>query len=299
MEFSPPSSVDLHIHSTASDGTSSPSELLMMAVSQNLAAIAITDHDTVEGSREARQIGIPPQLKFVTGVEISTGPPPTVDCDGSLHILGYAVDLDDPALNQALDLLQKARKTRNPQIVERLNALGFEMSLDDIRKKIGKSQLGRPHIAQHMVRRGYVSSIDEAFDNYLSHGKPAYVDKYRIPCNQAIDIIRSSGGIAVLAHPVLLEFDSADRLEIAVVELVKLGLGGIEVYYPEHSVENTEFYESLADKYNLIKTGGTDYHGQINPEIRMGSGRGDFFVPFSVYEAVISGCKSNNGSKSL
>ena len=290
MEFSPSSSVDLHIHSTASDGTNSPSELIQMAIDENLAAIAITDHDTVEGSREARQIGFPPQLKFLTGVEISTAPPSTVKCDGSLHILGYAVDLDDSSLNDALNVLQAARKNRNPQIIERLNQLGFEMSLDDIRNEIGKSQLGRPHIAQHMVQRGYVSSIDEAFDHFLSHGKPAYVDKYRMPCKQAIDVIRAAGGIAVLAHPVLLDFESTDRLEKAVVALVELGLGGIEVFYPEHSPENTAFYASIAAKYRLIKTGGTDYHGQINPEIRLGSGRGDFSVPYSVYENLVAGC---------
>ena len=269
-----------------------------MAVDRKLAAIAITDHDTVDGSREARQIGIPPQLKFVNGVEISTAPPPTINCDGSLHILGYAVDLENAALNQSLDLLQAARKNRNPQIIERLNDLGFEMSLEDIRKEIGESQLGRPHIAQHMIRRGYVRTIDEAFDHYLSHGKPAYVDKYRIPCKEAIDVIQSSGGIAVLAHPVLLGIDSTDQLETAVKELCKLGLGGIEVYYPDHSPYHTQFYASLADKYHLVKTGGTDYHGQINPEIRLGSGRGNFRVPYEVYETLNRVCTSGDGSKS-
>jgi predicted metal-dependent phosphoesterase TrpH len=258
-----------------------------MAVAQNLAAIAITDHDTVEGSKEAQQTGIPPQLKFVTGVEMSTAPLPSIACDGSLHILGYCINLNDPALNKALGLLQTARENRNPQIVERLNHLGFNVSLDGIRKDFGKSQLGRPHIAQYMVQQGYASSIDDAFDRYLGRGKPAYVDKYRIACHQAIDIIRAAGGVAVLAHPYLLGLDQSDQLENAVVELIKLGLGGIEVYYPEHPPEKTEFYAYLAEKYNLVKTGGTDFHGQINPEIRMGCGRGDLHIPYSVYESLI------------
>ena len=181
--------IDLHIHSTASDGTFSPLEIINMAVSLNLSAIAITDHDTVDGSKRAISSKIPPSIKFLTGVEISVSPLDDFPCSGSFHILGYAIDVNNPELNRILSRLQNARKNRNPQIIERLNKLGMDFTLDQIREEAGECQLGRPHIARHIVKKGYVQSIDEAFRKFLGKGKPAYVDKYRIDCAKAIKII--------------------------------------------------------------------------------------------------------------
>jgi len=279
--------IDLHIHSTASDGTLSPSEIISLAHSLNLGAIAITDHDTIDGSKEALALGIPPSLKFLTGVEISASFDPSFPCTGSFHMLGYSMRLDDPVLNQALDQLQDARKNRNPRIVERLNNLGIDISLKDVANEFGEGQLGRPHIAQIMVKKGFVKSINEAFDKYLGTDRPAYVDKYRFDCARAIEIILAAGGIPVLAHPFFLDIKNKDRFEDLIVKLKEIGLKGIEVYYSEHSPDLTAFYAEIANRYGLLMTGGSDFHGSVKPNIQMGSGRGDLFVPYRLYENLV------------
>jgi ribonuclease III len=276
--------IDLHIHSTASDGTLTPVQILDLAQAHHLKAIAITDHDTVCGSRTALASGIPSPLRFLTGVEISAAPPPFLQRSGSFHILGYGLDLDDEALNQALRVLQKARKNRNPAIIDRLGRLGFTVSLSEVAAMAGESQIGRPHIAQAMLKKGYVHSVDEAFDRFLAAGKPAYVDKYRISCRRALDLVHGAGGIPVLAHPHLLGIHDAAEMEALIVALKNIGLEGIEVYYPEHPPQATAFFMALADRHRLLMTGGTDFHGSLTPEIQIGCGSGDFRVPFGLYE---------------
>ncbi|HHP7233498.1 MAG TPA: ribonuclease III [Desulfobacterales bacterium] len=278
--------IDLHIHSTASDGTLTPSEIVAAAKKQGLAAISITDHDTLAGSREALEIG-ERSFDFLTGVEISAAPPPGAPCSGSFHILGYGIDLDEPLLNQTLTLLQNARRNRNPAIIQRLVGLGFDISMDEVCGIAGNAQIGRPHIALAMLQKGFVGSIDEAFDRYLGHGQPAYVDKYRIPCAQALQIIRNAGGIPVLAHPFLLNIQDRHQMEQLIASLVSMGLIGIEVFYPEHPPEATAFYQELAERFGLLMTGGTDFHGNLNPEIRMGCANGDFSVPYELYRQLV------------
>ena len=283
--------IDLHIHSTASDGSFRPAEILDYAQKLNLAAIAITDHDSIDGSREALQIGIPPCLNFLTGVEISAAHPSFFPGSGSFHILGYDIQLDNHDLNQELSKLQDARKNRNPAILDRLNELGLQISLDEVKQEAGDGQLGRPHIAYAMVKKGFVGSIDEAFDKYLGTGGPAYVDKYRIGCEQAINIILGAGGIPVLAHPALLNVENNQKLEALLQNLIKLGLAGIEVYYPGHSYQQIQEYKALAGKHGLLMTGGTDFHGTITPQIKMGSGKGSLFIPYLLYEKLCSARK--------
>jgi predicted metal-dependent phosphoesterase TrpH len=276
--------IDLHIHSTASDGSYTPAEILDHAQKLNLAAIAITDHDAIDGSREALRIGIPPSLNFLTGVEISAAHPPFFPGSGSFHILGYDIHLDNRDLNQALSKLQDARKNRNPSILKRLNKLGFQISLEEVGQEVGEGQLGRPHIAYAMVKKGFVASIDEAFDKYLGTNGPAYVDKYRIECKQAINIIRAAGGVPVLAHPALLNIENGQKLDALLQNLMNIGLSGIEVYYPGHSPQQIRQYTELARKYGLLMTGGTDFHGTITPHIKMGSGKGSLIIPYLLYE---------------
>ncbi|MDY6792810.1 MAG: PHP domain-containing protein [Thermodesulfobacteriota bacterium] len=279
--------IDLHVHSTASDGTFSPTEILKLAQKLKLRAIAITDHDTIDGSKEALQVGIPSSVKFLSGVEISASSPPSISYAGSFHILGYSIRLDDPQLNKTLAVLQQARKNRNPQIVERLNRMGFEFSLEDVESEIGDGQLGRPHIARYMLKRGFVKTIDEAFNKYIAQGKPAYVDKYRVDCEKAIEMILNAGGIPVLAHPILLGLDKNETQNLFVL-LKDMGLKGVETYYPENPPEMSAFYIELAQRYGFLQTGGTDFHGSLKPNIQMGSGRGDFFVPYDIYEKLVS-----------
>ncbi len=276
--------IDLHVHSTASDGTLTPAQILELAQAQHLGAIAITDHDTIDGSKEALQVGIPSSIHFLTGVELSAAPPPFLRRSGSFHILGYGLHLDDNELNRTLLVLQHARENRNPAIIERLGRLGFDMTLAEVVEMVGESQIGRPHIARLMLKKGYVHSIDEAFDRYLGTAKPAYVDKYRISCQRALEIIRGAGGIPILAHPYLLRLKEAAEMEKLVVSLKKIGLEGIEALYPEHPPQATAFYEELAGRHHLLITGGTDFHGSLRTDIQLGIGTGDFHVPFELYE---------------
>lgn len=284
MDYSQRAGIDLHIHSNASDGTLTPSEILKLALDLNLRAISITDHDTVSGAKEALRIGIPSDIKFLTGVEISATPPPSFDCPGSFHILGYGINLEDPFLNRTLDKLQNARKNRNPLIIERLNSLGIDITLEDVHQNAGNGQLGRPHIARTMIQKGYAKSIDDAFDNFLGKGNAAYVDKFRLDSSQAIELINHANGIPVLAHPYLLDFKNSQVLETLIETLAHMGLKGLEVYYPTHSPDHVVLYKNLAKRYRLIVTGGTDFHGKLKPEIQIGSGSGDFFVPYEIYE---------------
>jgi len=288
LEYNNRLGIDLHIHSTASDGSLAPADIIDHAQKLELAAIAITDHDSVDGSKEALQIGIPPSLRFLTGVEISAANPPFFPGSGSFHILGYDIRLDHSDLNQTLNKLQDARKNRNPEIIKCLNKLEFQISLDEVKKEVADGQLGRPHIAYAMMKKGFVASIDEAFDKYLGAGKPAYVDKFRIECGQAVNIIRDAGGVPVLAHPALLNIKNKQELDILLQNLIKIGLGGIEVYYPGHSPRQIRQYTEMATKYGLLMTGGTDFHGTITPKIKMGSGTGDLFVPYTLYKDLVN-----------
>ncbi|MBI5590177.1 MAG: PHP domain-containing protein [Deltaproteobacteria bacterium] len=279
--------IDLHIHSTASDGTLSPGEILQLAEKLKLGAISITDHDTLKGSKDLFEAAGSSDVHVLTGIEISTTPPALYTVAGSLHILGYGIRLNDPALNQILETLQHARENRNPFIISRLNAMGLDITLEEVIQSSGEAQIGRPHIAQLMVKKGFVRTFDEAFDVYLGFNKPAYVDKYRLDCKKAIEMIIEAGGIPVLAHPFLLRIPDNSRLESLVTTLKEMGLQGIEVYYPEHSSESVEFYSRLALSHDLSVTGGTDFHGAIKPDIQLGYGKGDFFVPYSVYDLLL------------
>jgi len=281
--------IDLHIHSDASDGTLSPPAILDMAVDLKLAAISITDHDTVKGALKALDYGIPSPLNFITGVEISANPPPDFAFKGSLHILGYGIDVSNRQLNTALDKLRKARQNRNPHIIKKLSDMGFNLSLDEVVAMVegddskNMNNFGRPHIARLMVKKGICKSIDDAFDLYLGADRPAYVEKYRIECAEAIEVIRKAGGAPVLAHPVLYQTESTTAIEKLIITLKMMGLCGLEVNYSEQTPDQTAYYTGLARRYDFLMTGGSDFHGTLKPEIKMGSGKGDLHTPYRFY----------------
>ncbi len=287
MDFDLSACVDLHIHSTASDGTLTPPEILEHASSLKLGAISITDHDTLDGSRQAIAGGIPDSLGFLTGVEISAARPSFFPGKGSCHILGYRIDLDNKALNKTLEKLQTARKDRNPKILERLRSLGIDLSMETVLAAAGpKGQIGRPHIAQVMLEKAYVPTFSAAFDKYLATGRPAYVDKYRVDCPRAIELIKAAGGIPVLAHPALLGTPGG-RLDDSIIKSLKeMGLMGIEAFYPEHSTAQREHYLNLSDRYGLLVTGGTDFHGAFKPMTKLGSGKGGLCVPIELFHTL-------------
>ena len=284
MDYNKHGRVDLHIHTTASDGTFTPSEVISLAHELKLKAIAITDHDTLAGSKEALLLGIPASLDFLTGVEISAASPPFYAGSGSFHLLGYSIRLDDPELNHALEKLQQARKNRNPAIISRLNDLGISITLDEVRRQAGDGQLARPHIAQLLVKKGVVNGMDEAFDRFLGTDGPAYVDKYRIECHQAIKRILDAGGIPVLAHPATLKCTSDEEIEKQVKKLLDYGLKGIEAFYSDHAPSQSELYLRLAEKYDLLVTGGSDFHGPKIKGIDLGTGKGKLQVPYELLQ---------------
>lgn len=283
-----PGGVDLHVHSTASDGTLTPAEILHLAVGLNLGAIALTDHDTLDGVKAAVRQTIPETLAFVSGVEISAAALPGFPQAGSLHILGYGFEVEHPDLNAALRQAQSARCNRNPRIIQRLNQLGVNISMAEVLQLVPESQAGRPHIAQLMVSRGLAASIDDAFQRFLGVGRPAYIDKHRIACTDALALLQAAGGIAVLAHPGLVQRGHPARFEELLKSLTDQGLDGIEVWYPQHTRQQTAFYSRMAQTYNLVATGGTDFHGGLKPGLQLGYAQGDFCVPCHVYDDLMA-----------
>jgi predicted metal-dependent phosphoesterase TrpH len=269
--------VDLHLHTTASDGVKSPSEIVRYAKSKGLRAISITDHDTIEGLEEGLAEGERIGFEVIPGIEISAEHSP-----GSMHLLGYFIDIHYPPLNEKLKYLQRAREERNPKMVEKLNRLGVKITYEEVVRASGGGQVGRPHFAQILIEKGYVRSFQEAFDRYLKKGAPAYVDKIRFTPSEAIHFINEAKGVAVLGHPNTLGVNGYGEMENLILSLFKEGLKGIEVYYPEHSSSEVAQYRGLAEKHGLVMTGGTDYHGIDKESVDVGVGRGEMKLPYSM-----------------
>ena len=282
--------IDLHIHSTASDGTFSPYEIIQMASRIGLDAFSITDHDTLEGSRQALYADIPSNLRFITGIEISAAIPANSSISGGVHLLGYGIDPEDAALNQTLDKFIKIRNNRIKAIVERLNALGVDLTLQQVLAEVGEGAAGRPHVATAMIKAGLARDVNDAFDRFLGNGRPACVGKERLDCRRALELIINAGGVPVLAHPYLVKCSDFGDLSRFVAQLCDLGLRGIEVYYPQHTHAAVAQYLSLAGKFALLVTGGSDFHGQLIPDVQMGCGRGDLHVPSVLFDQLRYHC---------
>lgn len=243
-------SADLHIHSTASDGTVTPQQIVWQAQEAGLSVISLTDHDTVDGVQPAIQAALKADLEVIPGIELNT------DWDDvEIHILGYYIDIHSKQLQNILSRLRQAREDRARNMIEKLSKVGIFLSFERLQELAGSGTIGRPHIARAMKDAGYVSSVKEAFDNYLRRGKPAYIPRHKMNPFHAIEVIQRAGGIPVLAHPGLMNKDEL------IPEFIKKGLLGIEVYYPQHTQEMVKRYSLICEKHGLIKTGGTDYHG--------------------------------------
>jgi predicted metal-dependent phosphoesterase TrpH len=257
--------IDLHVHSSASDGSYPPAEVVRLAKEGGLAAMALTDHDTVEGLPEAMAAGERLGVEVIPGVEISAQFP-----GGTMHILGLLVDYHNGLLDQRLGVLKQARIDRNPKIIKKLNDLGVHITLARVEEISGGGQVGRPHIARALMEAGYVRNLQDAFDKYLGWQRPGYVSKFRFPPDQALAMIREAKGIPVLAHPFTLNL-AAFPLKNLLIELKAQGLAGLEVYYSEHTREQETLYLPLARELDLLISGGSDFHGQNKPEITLGS----------------------------
>jgi predicted metal-dependent phosphoesterase TrpH len=266
MEF-----VDLHSHSTASDGTFAPAEVVRLAAEAGLSGLALTDHDTVGGLAEAGAEAGRRGLAFLPGIEISAVPPSP---NGTLHILGYGIDPANEVLANMARQLIEARDNRNPQIIAALQKLGIDITMEEALAQAQGGVLGRPHIAALLLKKGVVKSIKQAFDEYLGQGGRAYYDKERLAPGDAIGRIKAAGGVPVLAHPVQLRTTNDAELERTVKDLVDLGLEGIEVIHSDHGPAEVERYDGLARRYNLARSGGSDFHGTNKKDITLGTANG-------------------------
>jgi 3',5'-nucleoside bisphosphate phosphatase len=278
--------IDLHVHTNLSDGTWSPEQVVRFAAQNGLRAIAITDHDTLAGVPRACEQGEKDGLEIVPGIELST------KWDkGIMHILGYWVRADHPDLLTSLDFLQQGRRERVPKILHRLDAQNIHLSQTEVDLEAQGGIPGRPHVGRVMVRKGFVSNLQEAFDMYLGKGRSAYVEKEVLAPEEAIHLLAQTAGICVLAHPYSLEETPAE-LRAILDSLKRYGLRGIEAYCPKHTLEETNIFLELARSLDLAVTGGTDFHGSNKPDIQIGVFPGIGALPYSLLADVKQRCSN-------
>lgn len=286
--------IDLHCHSTASDGRLTPKELVALAKQQNLTALALTDHDTVAGLGMFHEAGRAAGVETISGVEVSAQ-----FAKGTMHIVGLFVDPSSQALRAFLRQLSDGRKIRNPQIIRRLNELGMAITMEEVEQEAGlidtsvgggaiDKSVGRPHIAAVLIKKGFVKTKQEAFDKYLAKGRSAYVTRFAVSPEDSIAQIHSADGLAILAHPPYLKAENEQELDGIVKDLKSKGLDGLEVYYSTHSPTETEMCWRLSQKYDLCPAGGSDFHGEVgrgNASVELGTGvNKNLAMPYSVLE---------------
>lgn len=259
------SKIDLHIHTTASDGTLSPKTLVERAKAAGLTALAVTDHDTMAGIPEAQAAGAALGVEVLAGIEVST------DYRGEdTHVLGYGLDPHSPELGPVLDWVRQDRGRRNAQIAERMRRDGIPVSLEELEAQHPGATIGRPHFARVLVEQGKARSVSDAFDRYLNPGKCYYLPRTYLPMARAVDIIRRSGGVAVLAHPLQYGYSPAELRQL-VACAAELGMAGMEIYYTGYTPEQHRQLAALAEEFGLFATGGSDFHGDNKPQIVLGA----------------------------
>ena len=282
--------VDLHVHSTCSDGTYTPTQLVDYAIKKGLSAFALTDHDTVDGLEEALQyaqaltlnpptpgIHIP---RVIPGIELST------DLQGQeVHVVGLFIDYHDPEFRSYLQEFLESRYKRNLEMCERLRGCGFSITYESLEERFPEAVLTRAHYARYLLEHGYVKSIKEAFDRYLGDHCPCYVPREKVTPFQAVSLIRRAGGVPVLAHPILYHMSDA-RLDQLVKDLKAAGLVGIEAIYSTYAPSEERQIRRLAEKYELLPSGGSDFHGENKPGLDLGTGYGRLYVPEEILTAL-------------
>ncbi len=272
------SEIDLHTHTTASDGTLSPKDLVLEAKKAGLKAIAITDHDTTSGLKEAKEMEKLVQVEVVAGCELSVEYP-----KGQMHIIGLWLPIEPKELNSYLEFLRDKRHYRNQQILDKLRKENIVISYEEVMEVAKGESVGRPHIATVLIQKGFVSSVQEAFDKYLGPNGKAYVPKIKLKPKQAIELLKKEKATVILAHPFSLNLDPVE-LKKELIRLKDWGLDGIEVFYSEHSEQQTKLYLDLAKKLDLLVSGGSDFHGGVKKDIKLGVGKGNLNLPYSILE---------------
>ena len=270
--------IDLHVHSSASDGSCTPEEIVRLAAETGLSAVAITDHDTVEGYAGAAALGKELGVEVVPGIEISTR------YTGAVHILGYFIDPRSPALQEVLDWIVQDRDARNREMAARMAADGLPVSYEQMQRRFG-AVVGRPHFARVLVELGQAENIQDAFDRYVEKGRKYYIGRHFLPIERSIELICLAGGLPVLAHPFQYRLDDA-QLRALIEHCLESGLRGMECRYTGYGAEQTAYLSALAKEYGLLPTGGSDFHGATKPWIRLGRGLGSLEVPYAWLEGL-------------
>jgi predicted metal-dependent phosphoesterase TrpH len=272
--------VDLHTHSNASDGTDEPADVIRAAAAAELSAVALTDHDNLDGIAEASLAAAETGIELVAGTELSVDWP-----GGAMHMLVYFLEPGPGPLQDRLKAIQDGREDRNRRVVIALNDLGIDITYDEVATEAGGKGIGRPHLAAVLIRKGVVPDMQAAFDEYLATGRPAYQERLRLDHAEAARLAVESGAVPVVAHPHTIGA-SVDDYQQAFGRLAEAGVLGVECYYPEYEPELRQHLVELTRSVSLVPTGGSDYHGTYKPGIDIGSGRGDLEVADEVLEEV-------------
>lgn len=272
--------IDLHTHSLKSDGAQTPADVVRTAYAAGLSAMALTDHDNIEGVSEAMAEGERLGIEVIPGVELSA------QSDTELHILGYFIDIHNKRLNEAMAYALRVRDERQEETCRKLNEQGFQITMDELRQEAhGNPVLCRAHFAQIMVRKGYAQSVQQCFADYLSVGCYAYSNRQALTGPEAVSLIKEAGGIAVAAHLHLIKMED-EPLKEYLKTLIPYGLEGIEGYYTDYTPDMERRYRAMAKELGLTLSGGTDYHGANKPHITIGQGRGNLEIPYSVLDGL-------------
>ncbi len=273
--------IDLHVHSTCSDGTYTPTELIDYAIEKGLSAIALTDHDTLDGYNEFMEYGKTKGIETVPGIEFSAD-----NYGREIHILGLYLNSDCEELNTSLEKLRQDRATRNDRMLAKLNELGFDITKEDLMEGLAPDTvITRAHFARALINKGYVKTKDEAFDKYIGDGGPAYIPKAELKSKECIELIHKAGGISVLAHPFLYKYDMQGVTNL-IRGLAKDGLDGVETYYSTHTKEQVQHLKTVANNLGLFLTGGSDFHGDNKPGLDLAVGYGELCIPYELLPVV-------------
>lgn len=276
-----PPIIDLHVHSTASDGTYTPAEVAKLAKTIGLSAIALTDHDTIDGLEEFQKAGAALDIETIAGIEFAALW--TKHHRPEIHIVGLGFDPNHPVLSERMKDIKESRNIRNQKMCEKLSSIGLHLTLDEVAANAGGEIITRAHFANVLLQKGYIAKKEDAFSRYISTGLPGYVEREFLSPKLCIQTIKEAGGAAVLAHPTLYGLNM-EQLEELCAELIPCGLDGIECQYSTYSPAETKAITALAEKMHLLPSGGSDFHGKNKPNIHLGSGKSNLAIPYSFWE---------------
>lgn len=279
--------IDLHVHSTESDGTFTPAELVLAAKSAGLSAFALTDHDTASGIAKAAPVAAECGIELISGIELSTEYklPTTKSQRKEVHIVGLYINPEHPKLLAKTKEFRDCRDSRNEKMVEALQKEGFDITMDALVSENPDSVITRANIARYLYQHGEIKSVQEAFDKYIGDGCKCYVGRFKITPMEAVALIHEAGGIAILAHPLLYHMSTVS-LQRLIDDLKVVGLDGIEAIYSTYTTGEEQLVKKIAAENGLLISGGSDFHGENKPAIHLGTGRGHLYIPYSVLEAI-------------